>query len=325
MKAVMMHAYGGPDVLTLADVPMPDLTPHTVLVKVEAAGLNYSDIMIRQNRYMDKMELPYTFGRELAGVITAVGEGVTRYAVGDRVVGTVGGGAFAEYAVVRENALFPIPHSLSNEVAVAILVQGITAVHCLVDVGGLQAGERVLIHAAAGGVGTLAVQLARHYGATVYGTASSDEKCDLIAEMGGTPINYSHADWPTVARELMAGEGADLILESVGGEVFLRSFREVLAEFGRLVVLGAASGEVAKLSNVELLGSGKSVHGYFLPRFFHRKRIHRIREAAAELAALVDDGTLKPVVGKVFSLDDAVAAFAHIESRASVGKVIIKP
>lgn len=325
MKALLMREYGGPEVLEIADLPIPEPGPGMVQVKVEAGGVNYSDIMIRHNRYMEKMSLPYVFGRELAGEVTAIGEGVTRHNVGDRVVGTAGSGAFAEYAVISEKAAYPVPDGFDLEHALAMLVQGITAIHCLVDVGGLQAGERVLIHAAAGGVGTLAVQLAKHYGAEVYGTASNDDKCQLIADLGGTPINYSDENWPQTLMDMTNGEGADLILESVGGETFKRSFREALGEFGRMVVLGSASNEVAKITNVEILGSGKTIAGYFLPRFFHPKRIHRVREASTELATLVANGTLKPIIGNTFSLDEAIEAFNHIESRASVGKIIIKP
>jgi NADPH2:quinone reductase len=325
MKALEIHDFGGPEVMQIVDVPKPELTRGSVLVRVEAAGLNYSDIMIRHNQYLDKVKLPYQMGREYAGIIEAVDEDAQGFEVGQRVVGSCRGGAMAEYVVVPSAGLFSCPDGITPEQAVAMLVQGITAVHCLDDAARVQEGETVLIHAAAGGVGTLAVQLAVIRGAKVIGTASNDEKCELIAELGGTPINYKDTDWVRELHQLTNGRGADVILESVGGDIFLKSFREALAPMGRLVVFGAASGEVAKLANVEILGSGKAVIGYFLPRYFVRSHVHRIQEAAVELVQLIREERLRVIIGKSFALDDAVEAFNFMESRQSMGKVIINP
>lgn len=324
MRAVQIDQIGGPEVMRLVDVPVPEPRPGQVRVKVEAAGLNYSDIMIREGRYLQKTEPPTLLGREFCGVVVALGEGVTAFQVGDRVVGTASKGAFADEVVVRAEGLTRCPAGMSPEVAVSMLVQGITAIHCLDDCGRVQPGETVLIHAAAGGVGTLAIQLARLRGARVIGTASSDEKCALIRELGGEALNYTHADWVAELKNLTGGKGAEVILESVGGEIFLRSFREALAPLGRLVVFGAASGEVAKLPNVEILGASKAVIGYFLPVYYSAAP-RRVSEASGELVRRIQDGTLKPIVGKVFSLDEVVEAFNFMQSRASVGKVIIKP
>lgn len=325
MQALRIGAYGGADVMEIVDLPRPEAAAGQVLVKVEAAGMNYSDIMIRQNTYLERMPLPYVMGREFAGTIAALGKDVSGYQLGQRVTGTVRGGAFAEYVVADAQAVYPVPDGMSAGQAVAMLVQGMTAIHCLDDVGALQAGEIVLIHAAAGGVGTLAVQLAAQRGARVFGTASSAEKCALIEELGGTAINYKEEDWVEALLEQTQAHGADLILESVGGEVFKQSLGRASARFGRIVVFGVASQEVVRVSNAEILRSGKSLHGYFLPQFFHPKRVHRIREAAQELNEGLLSGKLRVIIGETYPLAEAVRAFEDMQGRRTMGKILIAP
>ena len=325
MRALQITAFGGPEVMQIVDISQPEPGPDEVLVKVEAAGLNYSDLMIRHNTYLESVDLPYNMGREFAGMIEAVGENVRGYQAGQKVVGTTAGGAMAEYVVTRPTGLLPYPGDLPAATAAALIIQGVTALHCLTDAGQVQEGETVLIHAAAGGVGSLAVQLATLRGAQVIGTASSDEKCELIRELGGEAINYKDTDWVAELMKLTNRRGVDLILESVGGDVFTRSFREALAPFGRMVVYGVASQKVEKISNAELLGSGKTLVGYYLPNYYTRTRMHRIGEAALELASLVYQGKLKTVIGKIFELENAVDAFNFMQERRSTGKVIIKP
>jgi NADPH:quinone reductase len=326
MKALQLTAYGGTDGLKLAELPRPEPRRQRVVVRVEAAGLNYSDLMIMQNTYLETMPLPYVLGREFVGEVVATGPGVGEELIGARVVGSSRGGAFAEYVEAAVNAVRPVPDFLSAGAALALQVQGMTALHCLQDVGGLSRGEIVLIHAAAGGVGTLAVQLAQLLGAgQVFGTASSAEKCALVEELGATAINYTEGDWVASLQSHTGNSGANLILESVGGDVFLRSFREALASFGRLVVFGASSQKVSKLSNVEILGSGKSVHGYFLPQFYHPTRRHRIAEAWHQLLLFAEQEQLRVIVGDRFGLDDAAAAIEQMQQRGSIGKVLITP
>lgn len=326
MKAVLIEQLGGPDVMQLTDVPMPEIKPHQVLVKVEAVGLNYSDIMIREGKYIDPTHLPQILGRECAGVIEQVGAEVTGFSVGQRVFGVLSSGALAEYVAVNPRAVFPLPDMLTSEMAVSLIVQGVTAVHCLETYGGLKAGESVLIHAAAGGVGTLAVQIAKAMGAKVFGTASSDAKCDVIRQYGGEGINYSEGhDWVAEFKALNGGEGAHLILESVGGDVFLRSFREALTDFGRLVVFGAASGQVTKLTNVEILGSNRILIGYYLGGKYFQRNPHLMAEATMRLLSLLQSGDVKPVIGATYALGDTVAAFTAMQNRETVGKVVIKP
>lgn len=324
MKAVQIRQHGGPEVMELVEVPVPEPGRGKVRIKIEACGLNYSDVMIRRGNYLDPMPMPYFLGREFCGTIDALGEGVSGWSIGQRVAGSVPGGALAGYLLVAPQSLVPCPDGISPEMGAAFLIQGVTAWHCLHDCGRLTAGETVLIHAAAGGVGALAVQMARAAGAKVLGTASSAAKCQVVSELGATAINYSEPDWVERVRVHTGGRGADLVLESVGGETFRRSFFEALATFGRLVVFGCASGEGAGLSNIEILGSNKTVTGYYLGSYFPQ-HIDRIMTATAQVLGLIQAGQVKPLVGKVFPLSEATAAFEHLASRASIGKVVVKP
>jgi NADPH2:quinone reductase len=324
MKAIWIDQLGGAEVMQLTDQPIPEPTPKQVRVKIEAIGLNYSDIMIREGRYLQRTALPQILGREFAGVIESVGAEVNGLSVGMRVYGTVNQGALAEYVCADYRGLLPVPEGLTSDMAVALIVQGVTALHCLNEHGNLKAGETVLIHAAAGGVGTLAIQMAKAMGARVIGTASSEAKCQLIRELGAEAINYSEGDWVTELMTLTEGKGADLIIESVGGEVFLRSYREALSTFGRIIVLGIANGQPVDISTSEILKRNKAIIGYFLAVYFE-KTPHLVVEAIGRLLALVENGTVKPIIGATYPLNEAAAAFDHMQGRGSVGKVVIKP
>lgn len=324
MKALRIEEHGGPNVMKLVDVDVPEPGPKQVRVKVEAAGLNYSDIMIREGMYIEDIPLPYIMGREFCGTIDAVGDNAVGLKPGTRVVGSIQGGAMAEYALAHAAGLVPCPDDLPPEQGAALLIQGITAVHCVDDVGGAKQGETVLIHAAAGGVGTLAIQIARALGATVIGTASSDEKCEKITELGAHAVNYSKDDWVQKVLDITEGRGADLILESVGGDVFRRSFEEALAVFGRMVVYGLSSGRLDKLHNRQILESNKAVIGYYLGAYFPR-HMDRVISATTKLMGWLQAGKVRPIIGKTFSLDQAVEAFDHMQNRENIGKVVIVP
>lgn len=324
MKAVQIESYGGPEVMQLVDIPKPEPRSREVLLKVDAAGLNYSDILIREGRYVQNVKLPYIMGRECAATIEAVGKEVDKWQVGQKVIAALAGGAMAEYVTAYADGLIPYPEILPPEEAAGIFVQGLTAIHCLEDCGRLEAGETVLIHAAAGGVGTLAVQIAKTMGAKVIGTASSDEKCTAIRELGAEAVNYSNETWAEEVKALNGGKGVDLILESVGGDIFERSFREVLAEVGRLVVFGVAGGRAKYVNNTELLASSKSIIGYFLPLFLRHKP-QAVTEASVKISKLMQEGRLRVMIGGKFPLEEAVAAFNHMQNRASIGKIVIVP
>lgn len=324
MKALRISRYGGPEAMELVHIPIPEPKPGEIRIKVEAAGLNYSDIMIRQGTYVDPTTLPYYLGREACGLIEKIGPGVKGFEVGQRVVATAAGGAFAEFLCTGAAGLLPCPVGMSPEVGASIMIQGLTAVHCLDDLGQLKKDESVLIHAAAGGVGSLAVQIAVAMGGKVFGTASSKKKCDQVKTLGATPINYTEGDWVKKLFELNKGSGVKLILESVGGQVYLRSFHEALKPFGRMVVYGAASGELASINNREILGSNKILMGYYLGAYFP-DHLARIMSASMKLVQYIGQGKVKPVIGQSFSLDQAAEAFDCMQQRRSIGKVIIRP
>lgn len=324
MKALRIEKQGGPEVMQIVEVPTPEPKPGEIRIKVEAAGLNYSDIMIRQGSYVDPTPMPYYLGREACGVIDKIGPGVKGFEPGQRVVATANGGAFAEYVCTNAAGLLPCPPGMTPEVGASLMIQGLTAVHCLDDLGQLKKDETVLIHAAAGGVGSLAVQIAVAMGGKVFGTASSAKKCDQIKALGATPINYAEGDWVKKLFELNKGGGVKLILESVGGDTYLRSFREALKPFGRMVVYGAASGEVVSLTNREILASNKILMGYYLGAYFP-DHMSRIMSASMKLVQYIAQGKVKPVIGQTFSLDRAREAFDCMQQRKNIGKVIIKP
>ena len=230
----------------------------------------------------------------------------------------------AEYTIAPATVLLPCPDELTPAEGAALLVAGITAIHCINDCAHLQAGESILIHAAAGGVGTLAVQIAKSMGAKVIGTASSARKCQTVTSLGALAINYTEGDWVKEVKNATEGRGADVILESVGGEIFKRSFKEALATFGRMVVFGVASTEVVSIDNREILESNKTLAGYYLGDYIPA-HLDRVMSATMKLVGLIREGTVKPVIGKTFPLDQAVDAFNHMQRRESIGKVIITP
>jgi NADPH2:quinone reductase len=324
VKALRIEKFGGPEVMQIVDLPVPEPAPGQVRVRVEAAALNYSDIVIREGQYVDTMPLPYVLGREFCGRIDAVGPDADGWVAGQRVIGSAGGGAMAEQVIVPARTLIPCPEELGAPEGAAVLVAGITAVHCLQDCARLQAGERVLVHAAAGGVGTLAVQIARAMGAEVIGTVSSRVKCDVVRNLGALAIDYTKGDWVKEVLGATDGRGADVILESVGGDVFRRSFREALAIFGRMVVFGVASREFVTVDNREILGSNKTLTGYYLGAYIPRY-LDRVLAATMKLMSLIREGKVRPVVGRIFALERAVDAFDHMQRRESIGKVIITP
>src|ERR671938_1473121 len=230
MKAIQVSEFGDPDVLEHVDVERPSPGEGEVLVEVKAAGVNYADTMHRRNQYLVETPLPFVPGFEVAGVVAEVGPNAGNTAVGERVVTILESGGYTEYAVVAAQNLIPIPGRVSFEEAAAIPVQGLTAYHLLETSGMLKEGESVLVHAAAGGVGTLAVQMAKLMGASpVIATASTAEKLDLASELGADVlIDYTEEDWPQQVREATGAAGADVILEMVGGE-FVQKNLECLA------------------------------------------------------------------------------------------------
>ncbi|WP_439026912.1 quinone oxidoreductase family protein [Haloarchaeobius sp. DT45] len=323
MKAIEVTEYGDTESMRVVEDEVPEPGPGQVRIQVEAAGINFADIMQRRGHYPGGPEAPFRPGFEAAGTIEAVGEGVA-YEGGERVVGLVGQGGYAEYAVTDAESLFPIPEGMSFAEAAGFPVQFLTAHNCLFGWGGLEEGESVLIQAAAGGVGTAAVQLADRAGAEVFGTASTQEKLDLAADLGcDYPINYTEEDFREVVLEETDGEGVDLALDGVGDDVFAESVRST-KDFGRIVPYGAASGVPGTLDTSEMFFRNQSVIGYHLGKAMQTKP-QRVLEAVPDLTQGLESGELEVVVGETFALEDAAEAHQYIEDRKSTGKVVLEP
>lgn len=339
MRAIEVQSFGDSDELEVVETEKLEPDAGQVRIAVEAAGINFADIMQRRGHYQDGPQPNYVPGMEAAGTIDAVGEGVERE-VGERVVAMTGTGAYAEYVLADADSLFDVPEPMSFEEAAGFPVQFLTA-HCVLhEWGELEAGERVLVHAAAGGVGTAAVQLADAADAEVFGTASSQEKLDLAERLGcDHPINYVETDFREVVEEETEGEeprssdasgersdpraGIDLVLDGVGGDTFTKSL-DALSHFGRVVAYGAASGEPGQVDTSRLLFENKSVIGYHLGQALQRDP-QRVLSAVPELQEMLLSGELKIVVGATFDLEDAAKAHEAIENRETTGKVVLTP
>jgi NADPH2:quinone reductase len=322
MNAIVVEALGLEAPLALQERPMPAPGRGAALLRVRAVGINYADLMQRRGLYPGGPKPPYVPGFEAAGVIEGVGEGVSPARVGERVM-AITASAYAEYCVVPAEQTIPIPEEWTFEEAAAFPVVTLTAYHALHTVARLRGGETVLIHAAGGGVGTAAVQIASAAGARVFETASSDEKLERVQALGADHlINYATADFVGEVLRLTDSRGVNVVLESVGGEVFEGSLR-AMAPLGRLVVLGAASGQPRSVETIRLLFESKAVMGFHLSAVTSRPNL--LGPSLQELNSLVAAGSLRPIVGHSFPLADANAAHRQMAERATFGKVVLVP
>ncbi len=324
MKAIRIHQPGGPDVLQLEEIEAPRPGAGQVLIKVAVAGVNYADLGLRQGMSFGphRAVYPITPGYEVAGTVAALGEGVTGPAKGTRVAAVVDDGGYAEYAVAAADRTWAIPEGLDDASATALLVQGLTAYGVVHDAARLRAGEGALVQAAAGGVGSLAVQLCRLAGAhPVLGTAGSERKRQIVRDLGAdAAIDYTQPDWPATVYAATGGRGVDIVLESVGGLSAAQAFGS-LAPLGRMVTFGAASGQPMPLQELmmPLAVKGLSLIGFGGPWL-------RPGRAAAAWEALVGEvgaGRLRLSVGHRFPLSDAAEAHRAIANRETVGKVAL--
>lgn len=324
MKAIQFKGYGGPEVLKVIEAPRPAAAGRQVVVEVHAVGVNYADTARREGQYVVPTPLPFTPGAEVAGTVIEVGDGVTSVAPGTRVVTLIESGGYAEYAIADERSLIPLPDEIDFRTAAALPLQGLSAYHVLKTMGRLEKGETVLVHAAAGGVGTIAVQLAKIFGAgKVIATASTSEKLELAREMGAdVPVNYREADWQQKVLEATSGKGVDVALEMAGGDVFLKTL-QCLAAFGRLVVFGVASGEQSMFYPSSLMARNQSVIGFFLPQIMRRPEL--LAPSVRELFQYVAEGKLKLTIGGVFPLEEAREVHALLQGRKTSGKLILEP
>lgn len=324
MKAVRLQEYGGPEVLEIVEIDRPVPTGREVLIEIKAIGVNYADTSRREGQYVVKTPLPFIPGAEIAGVVAAVGEKVTSVNPGMRVVTLIESGGYSEFALADERALIPLPEQLDFQNAVALPLQGLSAYHVLKTMGRLEKGETVLVHAAAGGVGTLAVQLAKLFGAgKVIATASSAEKLELARQMGADVlVNYTESNWVEQVLEATGGKGVDVALEMVGGDVFNKTLK-CLATFGRLVVFGAASGEQSRMYPSSLMARNQSVIGFFLPQIMRRHEL--LQPSLVKLLTYLGEGKLKLTIGGVFPLEEAADVHRLLQSRKTTGKLILEP
>ena len=322
MKAIVFAQTGGPEVLALAEVPRPDVRPGMVLVKAHAIGVNFADTRFRQGTYVAKPKLPDTPGMEAAGVVEAVGEGVTDLKVGARVAAfTVK--SYAEYCQAPASMVIPLPDSVSFVEGAAFPIQVLTAYHMLHTTHQTTPGQTVLIHSAAGGVGIVAVQIAKAAGTRVIGTVSSDSKVGLVKEYGADAvINYATQDFAEEALKLTNGKGVDLILDAVGKPTLEKGLR-CLAPFGHLMLYGRAGGLPGPFNLMTLFQKSLKVSGFVLYTVSAMPDKHH--EGIERSFQLIGEGKLKLLIGKRFPLAEAAEAHRYMESRQSTGKLVLIP
>ncbi len=316
-----MTEFGGPEVLKLAELPTPEPGPDETLIRVSRAGLNFADTHTRTNTYVQKATLPLIPGGEVAGV---------RQDTGERVVALVGNGGYAEYAVAPKDLAFPIPDALDDGTALAMVIQGTTAWHLYRTGGHVAVGESVVVHGAAGGVGSLAVQLGHRLGAgRVIATASSEEKRALALELGADAAIDPAAEGLT-ERLIEANEAqpVDVVFEMSGGEVFDASYA-ALAPFGRIVAYGIATNQPNQIRTGSLLRHSRAVVGFYvfhcLPVPYGVQRPGMFAEALADLFARAARGQLKAIVGHTYPLDQAAQAQIDLRERRTTGKLLLDP
>ena len=321
MKAVRIHEFGDLDVLRWEDVDIPQPRPHQVLIKVDSSGVNYADIMRRKGGYPGP-DLPSTLGLEAAGVIEELGSNVTNLTVGQRVM-AMGPQGNAEYVAVNANLVFPYPETTDPVQAGGMPIVFLTAYHLLKSRGQMQSGDTVLIQAGASGVGTVATQLAKAWGARVITTASAPDKLELSRSLGADEtINYTEEDFEERVQELTNGAGVRLVLECVGGPVLEKSLRCV-ASYGRLISYGNASGVPANMPSADFTSANRTIIGFSMGRSPVGSLDHQ--GAMAELFPMMANGQVKLIVDQVLPMSQVGEAHQHLANRGTRGKVILVP
>jgi NADPH2:quinone reductase len=315
MRAIQMSEFGGPEVLQLVELPVPEPGPEEVLIRVTRAGLNFADTHTRTNSYVQAATLPLVPGREVAGV---------REDTGERVVALLGAGGYAQYATAPLDRVFPIPDEVDDGTALALVIQGTTAWHLYRTAAHVAEGESVVVHAAAGGVGSLAVQLGRAFGASpVIATASSEDKRALALELGAdVALDGSPEGLTERLVQAGGGRGVDVVFDMSGGEVFDASYK-ALAPFGRIVVCGIATSEPNEVRTGSLLRHSRSVVGFYL--FHTLERPPMFADALADLYARAASGELRAIVGHTYALEEAPQAQSDLRSRRTTGKLLLDP
>ena len=321
-KAIRIHSYGGPDVLRWDDVPLPDPGPGEALVQQHAIGLNYIDVYFRTGHYKVP-GFPAVIGQEGAGIVTAIGSGVDSIVVGDRVAYAGPLGAYATNRVIQADRLIRLPNSIDFNTAASVMLQGLTAQYLLHRTHHLQKGETIVVHAAAGGVGLLLCQWAKHLGATVIGVVSTQAKAELAARHGAAHVVVGHQSLAAEVKRLTGGAMVPVVYDSVGKDSFQASM-DSLAPLGLMVTFGSSSGPVPPLDLSMLAAKGS----LFITRpslaTYTAKRSD-LERMAADLFAVVASGAVKAGASRTFPLNDAAAAHAALEARQTTGSIVLMP
>jgi NADPH:quinone reductase len=322
MKAIQVSQVGGPEVLKIVDLPVPELKPNEVLVQIKAAGVNFVDVYYREGRY--PTSLPFVPGMEAAGTVTRVGSEVTNLKPGDRVAYTGVLGSYAEYAGVPAAVLVRIPETLDFNQAAAAMLQGMTAQYLSHSTYPLKHGETTLIHAAAGGVGRLLVQMAKHLGARVIATAGSEEKVRLAIQAGADEcINYSTADFEAETRRLTDGKGVHVVYDGVGKATFDKDLN-ILRQRGYLVLFGASSGAVPPFDLIKLSHKGS----LFITRptlAHYTSTREELEQRSGEVLEMISKGKLEIRIHATYPLEQAEQAHRDLEGRKTTGKLLLIP
>ena len=323
MTAITIRAPGGPEVLVPEQRPVASPGPGEILVKVTAAGVNRPDVMQRMGLYPPPPGASDTPGLEIAGAIVALGDGTTRWKVGDRVMALVAGGGYAQYCPVHETNALPVPESLSDVEAAAVPETFFTVWHNVFERGALKSGETLLVHGGSSGIGTTAIMLAKAFGAKVITTAGSDEKCQACRKLGAdVAVNYRTQDFVAVSREATGGKGAELVLDMIGGDYIARNYEAASVE-GRIVQIAFQGGPNATVNFMRLM----------LKRLTHTGSTLRARPVADKTAIaraleqkvwpLMAAGKIKPIIYKTFPLAQAADAHRLMESSQHIGKIVL--
>jgi len=322
MKAIQIQRPGGAEALQLVDIPVPKPKPNEAVVKIAASGVNFIDVYLREGRY--KAPLPFVNGQEAAGVVTEVGADVKTVKPGDRVAYAGPLGAYAEYAAVPAERLVPIPSGVSDRDAAAAMLQGMTAHYLAYDTFALKSGQIALVHAAAGGVGLLLVQMAHNLGARVIGTVSTEEKATLAREAGADEvILYTKTDFEAETKRLTGGRGVDVVYDSVGKTTFDKGLN-VLRPRGMMVLYGGSSGALPPFDLIQLSAKGSlfitrpKLGDYIITR-------EELLARAEAVLGLIAAGKLKLRVEHIYNLEDAQHAHRDLEGRKTTGKLLLIP
>jgi len=323
VKAWRVHQWGEPETMSFEDIATPEPGPGEVRIRNHAAGLNFFDILQVQGKYQVKPPFPFTPGAEVAGVVDALGPDVREFAVGDRVLSSTHGGGLAEYSLARVAMAFPIPAGMDFPEAAAFQIIYHTAYFSLRERAKLRAGEWLLVHAGASGVGVAAIQVGRAFGAHVIATAGSAEKLEFARSLGAEhALDYNDAGWVDQVKQLTGGRGADVIYDPVGGDIFDLSTK-CIASSGRLLVIGFASGRIPSIAvnrilmkNIAIVGALWGPYGAAHPDY--------LAAAQAALAKMYAEGAIRPPKPRCYPLEQAPAALRDLANRKILGKAVLK-